>query len=184
MFDDHRSKKVIIVAHCLLNQNAISDGTADYPGQFTELIDLILANQIGLIQLPCPELICLGLERNDPQGVKRPILQENTRIRGLLCQVNNLERLQDKAQELVTQIEEYRGHAFQVLGLIGVNRSPSCGVETTTKGNKEVNGPGVFIELISEACRKKGQALKMIGVKTSQKDEAIKIVCKFIEETN
>ena len=28
MFTDGRSKKVIFLAHCLLNQNAISDGTA------------------------------------------------------------------------------------------------------------------------------------------------------------
>lgn len=31
MFNDGRSKKVIFIAHCLLNQNAISDGTAVYP---------------------------------------------------------------------------------------------------------------------------------------------------------
>ncbi|CAG8999029.1 MAG: hypothetical protein CENE_00993 [Candidatus Celerinatantimonas neptuna] len=30
MFEDKRSKKVVLIAHCLLNQNAISDGTADY----------------------------------------------------------------------------------------------------------------------------------------------------------
>ena len=28
MFTDGRSKKVVFVAHCLLNQNSISDGTA------------------------------------------------------------------------------------------------------------------------------------------------------------
>ena len=32
MFTDARSKRVIFVAHCVLNQNAISDGTADFPG--------------------------------------------------------------------------------------------------------------------------------------------------------
>ena len=30
MFTDGRSKKVIFLAHCLLNQNSISDGTADF----------------------------------------------------------------------------------------------------------------------------------------------------------
>ena len=37
MFTDGRSKKVIFLAHCLLNQNAISDGTAVYPAAFREL---------------------------------------------------------------------------------------------------------------------------------------------------
>lgn len=39
MFQDKRSKKVIVLAHCLLNQNSLSDGTADLPGQFTEIIE-------------------------------------------------------------------------------------------------------------------------------------------------
>ena len=42
MFTDGRSKKVIFLAHCLLNQNAISDGTAVYPAAFRELIQLLL----------------------------------------------------------------------------------------------------------------------------------------------
>lgn len=65
MFTDNRSKKIIVLAHCLLNQNSISDGTADLPGQFTEIVRLIMRNDIGMIQLPCPELHCLGLDRQD-----------------------------------------------------------------------------------------------------------------------
>ena len=38
MFTDGRSKKVIFLAHCLLNQNAISAGTAVCPAAFRELV--------------------------------------------------------------------------------------------------------------------------------------------------
>ena len=31
MFTDGRSRRVVFLAHCLLNQNAISDGTAEVP---------------------------------------------------------------------------------------------------------------------------------------------------------
>ncbi len=31
MFTDGRSRRVVFVAHCFLNQNAISDGTAVWP---------------------------------------------------------------------------------------------------------------------------------------------------------
>ena len=51
MFDDKRSKKIIIIAHYLLNQNSISDGTADFPSQFNKVIDLLITNKIGIIQL-------------------------------------------------------------------------------------------------------------------------------------
>jgi len=84
MFNDARSKKIIIVAHCLLNQNSISDGTADFPSQFVKIINLLMTNNIGIIQLPCPELTCLGLDRQDKYGAKRDLLLENSRIRNLL----------------------------------------------------------------------------------------------------
>ena len=184
MFDDRRSKKVIMIAHCLINQNSISDGTADYPSQFTGLIDLLIKNRIGIIQLPCPELTCLGLDRKDKQGGKRPVLMENTRIRDLLCEKGSLKQLHYKAEEVAVQIQEYKSYGFKVLGVIGVNRSPSCGIETTTKDNCEVKGRGVFIELISEACCRRGYAIEMIGVKTSETDESIKKVRQFIEMTD
>ena len=38
MFTDIRSQKVVFIAHCLLNQNSISDGTAVYPAAFKDMI--------------------------------------------------------------------------------------------------------------------------------------------------
>jgi len=90
MFRDKRSKKIIVIAHCLLNQNSISDGTADFPSQFDKVINLLIENKIGIIQLPCPELICLGLSRQDENGSNRQVLLENTRIRNLLDKKINL----------------------------------------------------------------------------------------------
>lgn len=181
MFTDSRSKKVIFVAHCLLNQNSISDGTADFPSQFSEIINLLTSNQIGLIQLPCPEFACLGLDRQDRQGGKRPLLIENTRIRGLMSEKDHVKLLQVKAKEVIAQIQDYKSYGFKVLGIIGINRSPSCGVETTTRNNEEVKGQGVFIEQISEICQRRGLSVKMIGVKTSEKGEAVKRVQQLIK---
>lgn len=36
MFTDGRSRRVVFLAHCLLNQNAISDGTAEVPADSTD----------------------------------------------------------------------------------------------------------------------------------------------------
>ena len=65
MFTDARSKRVIFVAHCLLNQNSISDGTADYPGANEEILQILLKAKVGIVQMPCPELCCLGLDRGN-----------------------------------------------------------------------------------------------------------------------
>ena len=51
MFNDGRSKKVVFVAHCFLNQNSISDGTAIYPAANK---DVVLNADISIVQMPCP----------------------------------------------------------------------------------------------------------------------------------
>ncbi len=180
MFDDARSKKLVILSHCLLNQNSISDGTADCPSQFTEIIGLLMENGIGMLQLPCPEVVCLGLDRMDREGGKRPVLQENARIRALMSRDGSMAALREKVTETVGQVQEYRSCGFKVIGVIGINRSPSCGVETTTRNNHEERGTGVFMGLLSEAFAARGQTMRMIGVKTSDKEESIEKVRELL----
>ena len=107
MFNDKRSKKIVIVSHCILNQNSISDGTADCPGQFIEILKIIQGNNIGIIQLPCPELICLGLDRNDKNGAARDLIEENSRIRIHMEISSNLEIIRKLTEPIIYQIEEY-----------------------------------------------------------------------------
>ena len=81
MFEDGRSKKVVFIAHCFLNQNSISDGTAVYPAVFRNVIELFMNADIGIVQMPCPEFCCLGLDRGNICGTDFPVVIENTRIR-------------------------------------------------------------------------------------------------------
>ena len=80
MFNDGRSKKVVFVAHCFLNQNSISDGTAIYPAANKDVVDFFLNGDIGIVQMPCPELCCLGFNRENNDGADVPVVIENTRI--------------------------------------------------------------------------------------------------------
>jgi hypothetical protein len=43
VFTDSRSKKVVFVAHCVLNQNAKIDRCARYPGAMRELAEYLVA---------------------------------------------------------------------------------------------------------------------------------------------
>ena len=168
MFTDVRSKKVIFVAHCLLNQNSISDGTAVYPAAFEELICTLMAWGVGIVQLPCPELCCLGLDRGDPQGAQRDVVVENTRIRAAMQEEGSDRRLELLVDYTMLQIEEYRRHGFRVLGILGANRSPCCGVETTSQEGREVRGEGVFMEKLHTRLRKNGwEDIPMTGLKAS-----------------
>lgn len=167
MFTDCRSKKVIFISHCLLNQNAISDGTAVYPAAFKDLIEFLLKNDIGIVQMPCPELTCLGIDRGNIKGSNAPVVIENTRIRNEIVKKNNYEKLMSLVDYTFYQILEYHKYNFEIIGIIGANRSPNCGVETTSKDNKEVGGKGIFMEELSKKIKNKNLNIPMIGIKGS-----------------
>ena len=180
MFNDNRSKKIVLVSHCILNQNSISDGTADLPGTFQDVVKLLLESDVGIIQMPCPELLFLGLDRGDPHGEERDVVVENTRIRKALKQGSSVKKIDSLVNQLIFQIEEYLKQDFMVKGIIGVNRSPSCGVETTSKNNEEVPGKGVFIKKLEEKLNEKEIDIKIIGVKTSKIHKSIDKVKRLL----
>jgi len=181
MFTDSRSKKVVLVAHCILNQNSISDGTADFSGTFEEILNIIIESEVGVLQMPCPELLCLGLDRDDLHGAKREVTVENTRIRRALKEESTYKEIELLAEQVIFQLEEYLKNDFIVKGIIGVNRSPSCGVETTSMNNEEVHGMGVFINRLEERLNEKEIAIEMIGVKTSEVDKSVEKVKKLLK---
>lgn len=179
MFQDGRSQKVAFLAHCLLNQNAISDGTAVRPAGFPEMVSYLLEHGVGIVQLPCPELMCLGLDRGDPQGAERPVVVENTRIRRAMAQAEPSRRLARLVADTMAQLLEYRRYGFQVVGILGANRSPCCGVDTTSQDDQEVPGMGVFLEALSRRLEEVGWKIPMVGFRGT--DDAVETVQRLLE---
>jgi len=62
---DERSMKVVFISHCLLNQNSKVFGlsTKETIKAANKVINLLLKKNIGIVQMPCPEFIYLGLLR-------------------------------------------------------------------------------------------------------------------------
>lgn len=118
-FRDSRSRKVVLVPHCALNQNARVAGAAERPAAVVELIAGLLEREIGIVQMPCPELCAFGLDRAHVK-IERELRNPAGRV---LCR-----RL---AQEQVRAIQAYLAGGIRVLGILGKNGSPSCGVEET-----------------------------------------------------
>ena len=180
MFRDGRSQKVAFLAHCLLNQNAISDGTAVRPAGFPEMLSYLLEHGVGIVQMPCPELLCLGLDRGDPQGAERPVVVENTRIRRAMAQAEASRRLARLVADTMAQLLEYRRYGFQVVGILGANRSPCCGVDTTSQDDQEVPGMGVFLEALSHRLEEVGWQIPMVGFRGT--DDAVETVQRLPDE--
>lgn len=156
-----------LVAHCFLNQNAISDGTAIRPAAVREVADTLLNAQVGILQMPCPELCCLGLDRGDALGGQREVTVENTRIRRAMEQPEAAGRLDQLVEQVAEQVLQYRRHGFTVVAIIGANRSPCCGVDTTSDQDREVAGQGVFMERLARRLQQEQAEIPMIGIRDS-----------------
>ncbi|MBN1582202.1 MAG: DUF523 domain-containing protein [Anaerolineae bacterium] len=180
MFDDARSKSLIFVAHCILNQNAISDGTADFPGHVNDILSLLNASDVGIVQMPCPELHCLGLDRGNVHGSASPVVRENTRIRRMLSRDASALKIERLVQHVMVQILEYRKHGFEIVGMVGINRSPSCGVDTTSKEDQEMSGQGVFMEALRAELDRHNIQIEMVGIKAFEAEKALIAVKRLL----
>jgi len=161
MFDDQRSKKVILVLHCLLNQNARIDGCAYFPGAMGEAAQAVVESGIGVLQMPCPELCCLGLDRagrfrdGADLGIREALLEGEGRA---ACEA--------LVQHVMHNVREYRKHGFEIVGVVGNDGSPACGVELTHYVDRgEGPGPGAFVLLLREALVKEGLNLPFVALR-------------------
>lgn len=129
---DERSKRVIFVSHCLLNENTRYLGGAFRRGCVEEIVDGLQQEGLGLCQMHCPEQRAWG-------GVLKRTLLPLYGSRGtLLYRLRHLLfplflcytqwRYRSLAKEVVRDIEDYVRSGFEVVGIVGVGGSPSCGI--------------------------------------------------------
>jgi len=155
MIQDKRSRKIVVVAHCILNQNSRVLGIAYYPGMINEIVDLLRTYGVGVIQMPCPELTYAGLLR----GSQTKEQYDTPAFRRHCRQI---------ASGLADQVQEYSRNGFKVLAILGVDGSPTCGVDEASTGYKEAEftkAPGILIEELQSELKERKVAVPMKGVR-------------------
>ncbi len=173
MFADGRSKRVIFVAHCILNQNAKIDRCARCPGAMRELAAYLVESGLGIVQMPCPELVVLGLDRQADPSRDPTIESEDTRVAARMREAPARAACWALAADVAHQIAQYLHHGFEVVGLLGINGSPTCGVETNWRDGEEPPGPGVFIESLRSRLESDGAEIPFRGVKAYDPRHAV-----------
>ncbi|MBU2700595.1 putative secreted protein [Sporomusaceae bacterium BoRhaA] len=173
MFQDKRSKKIVLVAHCILNQNSKIDACAYYPGAILEATKTLLNADVGIIQMPCPELLYLGLDREADPTANCTIESEDTRVAFRMKEEQAKTLCQSLVDCIVYQVEEYIKHGFQIVGLIGINGSPTCGIETTWADDHALDGRGVFIDTLEQSLKNKSIFIKLVGIRAKDPQHAI-----------
>lgn len=115
-----RNKKIVVVSHCVLNQNAVVLPLARAHGPM-KCASILLEHECGIYQMPCPEKRMCGMGRvgmNEAQF---------SAIRGYheLCA--------DLVEDIIYDLKDYLVHGYTIVGMIAINGSPTCSV-TGTRG--------------------------------------------------
>jgi predicted secreted protein len=181
---DSRSGKVIFLSHCILNENTRYLGGACRGGSIREIVEQCLDKDIGIVQMPCPEQIAWG-------GVTKKLMllaygTKGTFFYHIISLFLPLFLMYTKvifrrlARETARQIRDYLASGFSVVGIMGIDGSPSCGVNKTLDIRRSfksaacievgsvtveqmhsiitealIDGRGIFMEMLQEELEKR-----------------------------
>jgi predicted secreted protein len=108
-----RSKRILLVSHCILNQNTVIENEARAEGAILSATEWAMKEGFGILQLPCPEFTFLGLNRPPMTYEQYNTPEYRKHCREILAPVLN-------------QAKEYQKNGFEITGLLGIKGSPSC----------------------------------------------------------
>ena len=165
--EDIRSKRVAFLAYCLLDQNARAKGLAKYSGPVSEIVETLTANGVGMVQMPCPELLYSDLDRTP-----RPRNWYDNKEFRRVCR--------KCAEQVVELVDKYIKNGYQIVAIIGVEHSPSCAIEASQAIEDGVATRGIFIQKLLEELRiRRLNNIPMIGVHIDK--ETTESACKRLE---
>ncbi|PRX30432.1 putative secreted protein [Orenia metallireducens] len=175
-----RDKKIVLIAHCILNCNSKVEGLSQYRGALSEVVSLLMEQGLGIIQLPCPELTVYGVKRwgHVKEQFNTPYFRKHCR---------------EVFKPYLEQIKDYQAADYQIVGLLGIEGSPSCGVNRSCSGDwggtfsspklefnlnnvKSIDGAGIFIEEIREIFKEEEIGIPIIGVDEKDLKQTFKII--------
>lgn len=164
-------QKILFISHCFLNDGAKlkhqdMQSRTDERNMKRHFLKQMLDHDIELIQLACPEFILYGTNRwgHASSQFDTPFFRKEAA---------------KLLEPFLLQLEEYAAYPdrFEILGVIGIDGSPSCGVNFTYdgdwggefSGNPNLNAtlatlkqeakPGIFMEVFQQLLKEKGLSI-------------------------
>lgn len=166
---------IIFVSHCVLNiaSKVVMYNEAEMAAEEDlrrKFVSKAVSQGVQLIQLPCPEFIMYGSRRWGHVSEQFDTPYFRSQCRKLL-------------EDYLLQIKEYLSNdRFRILGIVGIDGSPSCGVDYTCYGNWGGNlsdrddlnaciatsrlgtGKGILMDEFSRLLKEQGLDVPMVGL--------------------
>jgi len=135
------TEKVIFVPHCVLNPVVNNESRST-----KEIIKLFTESDVGIVQLPCPEIEYNGK---------------------LIKQISDKKKYREHCKKLslkvLNDVKKYLEAEYTVLGILGVEFSHTCGVHRVQNGRKNTPGKGVFMDELEKEMQKKNFQVPIIA---------------------
>lgn len=152
--NDKRSGRVVFMSQCLLNQNLRFPGIAVARGACADLVRLFMDQGIGIEPIPCLERIGWGGVSRKKYFRYQPLLlaqlprplEALVRMGARAWMMKYARHCRAEAETIAGHIRDYCAAGYEILGIIGVNDSPTDGVTKT-------------IDLLSSAGRMKAMGI-------------------------
>lgn len=180
-----RSRRLMLLCHCILNSSSKVEGCSTYCGAMPEITKAIIDSGIGMIQLPCPELTMYGIKRwgHVKDQFDTPYYRKHCRA---------------LFQPYIEQLEDYINNGYEIVGFLGIEGSPSCGMNKTCTGKwggefsenpnlaatlnsvEITKAKGIFIEEAEALLEKHNISVPFIGIDEAGMADSIEIINNFI----
>jgi predicted secreted protein len=156
-------KRLALIGHCILNQNARAPGIALHRGVIVPLLEMLEESHYKLLQLPCPETSFTGVAR-------WWFVYEQ------YDSVNYRRHCSKLAKSTAQLVKPYSAKGYDIV-LLGLGTSPSCGVRMrqTNKAWRGrpfdvgdsasvEEGKGVWIQELEDALQKEEIPFRLLDV--------------------
>lgn len=174
-----RERKIVLLAHCLLNVNAKVEGIACSGAGVTELVTGLMEHGYGIIQLPCVEQDMCGIRRwgQVEEQLNHPRFRE---------------RCRERLSPIVSQVRDFVEHGYTVSAVIGLDGSPSCAVNQTCSGEwfgeigegfgvleraktlRTKDSPGVMMAVLKDMLRQEGLNIPFYAVDEAEPEKGVR----------
>jgi len=157
-----RSKRVAAVIHCIVNQSARAQGAAVYAGANGDVMALLARHGVGALQMPCPEMAFMGLDRARDEGQS---------IRDVIDTPKGHDFCRRLSKGVADAIEDYRANGYAVEAVLGGDvGSPGCAVHHLAPADGRqvlAEKSGVFMTELMAELQSRGIEVPFLQVRDS-----------------
>lgn len=152
---DARGRRLVAVIDCMLNQNARDAGAASFEAMSWDVLSLCREHGVGVLQMPCPEIACLGHARARPPGQS---------IRQALDTASGRQGCARLGAEMADRLQAYVNAGCRVEAVLGGNpQSPGCAVH---HGDQALAAEsGIFMLALQAELRGRGLEIPFHGMR-------------------